>query len=123
MYTNGANDDGFLIHCHSRAQMLADAELVDVSEVARLAGFIVPVALTRAAWAECVEWVDEAAQAKSPGQSEAGRLWDVLWMARVAAATGRSTRRRFLLKREPQDHERSRSRRVVLVMQTHTGDH
>jgi hypothetical protein len=39
-------------------------------------------ALTAAAFAAAVE-VDERAQAC--GQDEAGRLWDVLWMFRVAA--------------------------------------
>jgi hypothetical protein len=69
-----------------------------------------------------VEWVDEAAKAKSPGQSEAGRLWDVLWMARLAAAAGRGLRRRFAVHRVPQDGGGTRSRRVLLVLEMHAGD-
>lgn len=44
-----------LVHAYTRAQALADGMLVDVSEVAREAGFKVPVALTAAVWAELRE--------------------------------------------------------------------
>jgi hypothetical protein len=53
--------------------------LIDVSAVAREAGISFPVALTCAAWGRCV--------AVPPGvecQDEAGRLWDVLWLVRLA---------------------------------------
>lgn len=121
------SDDGSLrppeiIHGYSRAQMISEAELMDVSEAARMAGFLVPVAMTRAAWIECVEWTDEAAKAKAPGQSEAGRLWDLLWMAGRAAAAGRSMRCLFAVCRVPQEGGGTRSRRVRLAMQTHGGD-
>ena len=52
---------------------------MDVSAAAREAGFKYPVALTAAAWAQCV--------VVPPGvvcQDEAGRLWDVLTMPRRA---------------------------------------
>jgi hypothetical protein len=62
-----------------RAQAIADGVLVDVSETAKEAGFRIPVALTRAVWAEYVEVPDRVV-----GQDIAGRLWDVLWMARNA---------------------------------------
>jgi hypothetical protein len=72
-------DDADLIHRYSRAQALADGVLIDVSQTAKEAGFQYPVALTAAAWAECV--------AVPPGvlcQDESGRLWDVLWLLRCA---------------------------------------
>jgi hypothetical protein len=68
-----------LIHSYSRADAIRDGVLIDVSAVAREAGFKYPVALTAAAWARCV--------AVPPGilcQDEAGRLWDVLTMLRWA---------------------------------------
>ena len=68
-----------MVHAYSHAQALADGLLIDVSETAKEAGFRWPVALTRAAWERCV--------AVSPGvacQDEAGRLWDLLWMLRLA---------------------------------------
>lgn len=110
------------IHSYSRAQMIADAELVDVSKPASLAGFLVPVAMTRAAWTDCVEWVDEAAKAKAPGQGAAGRLWDVLWLAGLALTAGRGARRLFAVYRVPQEGDDARSRRVRLVLQMHAGD-
>jgi hypothetical protein len=53
--------------------------LIDISETAREAGIRWPVALTAAVWAKCV--------AVPPGvvcQDEAGRLWDIAWMLRLA---------------------------------------
>lgn len=77
------------IHVVTRAQLIEDGELVDVSTMAAEAGFKTPVAITRAAWADCVEW-SEADTQRQTHQDEEGRLWDVLWMclqvARVAKA-------------------------------------
>lgn len=71
------------IHRYSRADAIRDGVLIDVSEVAKEAGFRIPVALTAAVWTECV--------AVSPGvacQDEKGRLWDVLWLLRCAIGRG-----------------------------------
>lgn len=70
------------IHTYSRADALGDGYLVDVTETAREAGFRYPVALTRAAWNDCVAWTDADSDRKHWPQDEAGRLWDVLSMAR-----------------------------------------
>ncbi|CEJ49090.1 hypothetical protein XAB3213_4920001 [Xanthomonas citri pv. bilvae] len=72
-----------LIHAYTRADMLEDGELIDVTEVGREAGFTVPVALTRSVWADCVEWSAADNARKHACQDEAGRLWDVVYMARV----------------------------------------
>ena len=72
-----------LIYRYTRAQAVEDGVLIDVSAVAREAGITYPVALTRAAWERCVT--------VPPGvdcQDESGRLWDVLWLLRLAV--GRS---------------------------------
>ena len=62
---------------YSRAQAIEDGELVDVSATAKEAGIRFPVALTRAVFESCV-----ALPAGYVGpQDEAGRLWDVVWMA------------------------------------------
>ncbi len=56
-----------------------------MSTVAREAGIVWPVALTSAAWADCVAWTDETEARKGyTGQSESGRLWDVVWMLSLA---------------------------------------
>jgi hypothetical protein len=74
-------DDAEVIHAYTRADALRDGVLIDVPAAAREAGFRWPVALTCAAWEQCVS--------VPPGvacQDEAGRLWDVLWMLRCAVA-------------------------------------
>lgn len=70
-----------VIFAYSRKQAIEDGVLIDVSERAKEAGFRVPVALTTAAWAECVAVPDGLGD-----QDEAGRLWDVLWMCRAYAS-------------------------------------
>jgi hypothetical protein len=72
-------EESDLVHRYTRAQAVEDGVLIDVSTVASEAGITYPVALTRAAWERCV--------AVPPGvecQDEVGRLWDVLWLLRLA---------------------------------------
>lgn len=66
-----------LIHSYTRAQAIEDGVLVDVSDVAKEAGFKLPVAITHAAWAR---YVEVPAGLEMRGQSVEGRLWDVLFM-------------------------------------------
>ena len=72
------------IHVYTRAQALADGELVDVTTTAAEAGFRIPVALTRAVWADCVEWTD-ADTKRQTVQDEAGRKWEQTKAERKAA--------------------------------------
>lgn len=72
---------GEVIFSYSRSQALADGVLVDVSEMAKEAGFTIPMAVTSHVWADCVA-VPEGCEGV---QDESGRLWDVCWMAMVAA--------------------------------------
>ena len=70
--------------------------LIDVSQTAREAGIRWPVALTAAVWAKCV--------AVPPGvacQDEAGRLWDIVWMLRLAIGRGIMALPDLLLLDEP----------------------
>lgn len=71
------------IFVYTRAQAIEDGWLIDVTETAREAGFRVPVAVTQAVWEECVAWTDTDSE-RQTYQDEAGRLWDVLWMAMMA---------------------------------------
>lgn len=75
--------DWDVIYQYTRAQALEDGVLADASEMAREAGIRYPVALTQAVWVEFVAVPDGVT-----GQDEAGRLWDILWMFRCAAARG-----------------------------------
>src|SRR5436305_775637 len=72
-------EEADLIHRYTRADALRDGVLIDVSATAREAGIRWPVALTRTVWERCVR--------VPPGvvcQDEAGRLWDVLFLLRLA---------------------------------------
>ena len=66
-----------VIQVGSRAQLVEDGFLVDVSSVALEAGIKHPTCLTRAVWDQFVE-----VPAGVMCQDVNGRLWDVLWMYR-----------------------------------------
>lgn len=71
---------GEVIYSYTRAQAIEDGVLVDVSRTAQEAGFRWPVALTHAAWEDCVAWSEDDTKRQTI-QDQSGRLWDVLWMA------------------------------------------
>jgi hypothetical protein len=77
--------DDNMIFAYSRAQAIADGVLVDAGEMAKEAGFRIPVALTRTVWDQYV-----AVPQGVEGQDERGRLWDVLVMLRFAISRDRS---------------------------------
>ena len=95
---------GNVISTYTRAQAIEDGVLVDVSSMAREAGFKWPVALTSAAWADCVVWTDDDRQ-QQVHQDQDGRLWDVLYMASHAIRTSKDSGDRLLfqLYRVPRD--------------------
>lgn len=104
---------GGVIHGYSRASALADGALVAVAEdIAREAGFTVPVALTAAAWADCVAWTAE--DNRQTYQDESGRLWDVLRMTRYAIRRSNDgsscTVELYRVPRDGESHEGERSR-------------
>lgn len=71
-----------VISVYTRRQAIDDGMLVDVTETAKEAGFKVHTVVTRNVWERCVRVPDGL---EGQGQSESGRLWDVLWMAFLAA--------------------------------------
>lgn len=111
-----------LTYSYSRAQAIDDGVLVDVSTTARQAGFVVAVALTTAAWADCVAWADADSCRQSP-QDEAGRLWDVLWMAYLATRRANGNQVRVTLFRVPRDGRSRSPRETSLQMHIGPGDH
>lgn len=79
---NGRQKDDFwgpVIFSYTREQAIEDGLLVDVSYLAREVGIKFPTAMTSTVWAEYVK-----VPAAVPWQDEQGRLWDVLWMLRMA---------------------------------------
>ena len=79
--SKGFWDDAEVIYAFTRAQALEDGVLVDVSAMAKEAGIKFPVALTATVYGQYVG-VPEGVTC----QDETGRLWDILWMFRCAAA-------------------------------------
>jgi hypothetical protein len=48
------DDARYYLCLHTRTQAIEDGVLVDVSKTAKEAGFLYPVEITSAAWADCV---------------------------------------------------------------------
>jgi Family of unknown function (DUF6573) len=66
-----------VVFAYTRAQALADGVLVDVTATAKEAGFKLHTVVTEAVWRGVIE---PPVVPRSYGESEAGRLWDVLTM-------------------------------------------
>lgn len=113
---------GEVIYRYTRAQAIEDGVLVDASETAREAGFRWPVAMTSAAWADCVAWSEEDNQLQVY-QDESGRLWDVLWMAfnAIRSASG-GTQLKYQLYRVPRDGKSVEARLTSLKLVCGPGD-
>lgn len=84
-----AKDEPFgkVIYAYTRAQAIEDGVLVDVSKMAKEAGFKYPTVITNAVYTGCVMASEKE---KAQGQSESGRLWDLLWMAGFKARGDKS---------------------------------
>ncbi|OPX67169.1 MAG: hypothetical protein A4E37_01646 [Methanoregulaceae archaeon PtaB.Bin056] len=78
---------GEVIHTYTRADALRDGTLIEIpGDICREAGIIVPVAVTAGVW----DLIAPEDLDKMPGQSVAGRTWDLLWMLACAARTPRA---------------------------------
>jgi len=99
-----------VIYAYTRAQAIEDGVLIDVSSVAKEAGIKFPVAMTSTVWGEYVE-VPEGVIA----QDEQGRLWDILWMFRCAAARFNGDTLLFKLYVRNHNRERLNSRDLVTL--------
>jgi hypothetical protein len=75
---------GPVIDSYTRARAIADGLLIDITSMGDEAGWRWPVAISRAAWERCVAWPRTDGR-----QTEDGRLWDVVWMARGAVLRAR----------------------------------
>jgi hypothetical protein len=79
-------DDFEVFSVYTRAQALADGVLIDVSDLAKEAGFKWPVAVTDHLYHG---YIVPTLDLVSAGQSISGRLWDVLSVLRAAISTGK----------------------------------
>jgi len=74
---------GPVIYAYTRAQALADGVLVDLSDLAREAGFRIPLAVTEAVYKG---YLDPSQALADEGQSLNGRAWDILQVLYFTAA-------------------------------------
>jgi hypothetical protein len=114
---------GEVISSYTRAQAIADGVLIDVSPVAKEAGFKWPVAMTAGAWADCVAWSDRDNQAQVY-QDQSGRLWDVLFIAFQTISLSRETGDRLLFRlyRVPRDGRSTDAALTTLKLIVGPGD-
>jgi hypothetical protein len=115
---------GEIVSVYTRAQALADGVLVDAGSMAREAGFKWPVAITVAAWEDCVAWTESDSE-RQTHQDQSGRLWDVLFMAAHAARTKADADPQLLfeLHRVPRDGRSLAAELTTLKLVVGPGDH
>jgi hypothetical protein len=91
--------------------------------MANEAGFKWPVALTSAAWSDCVAWTDDDSQ-KQVYQDQSGRLWDVVYIASHAIRTSKNSgdRMLFQLYRVPRDGQTVEAKLITLKLIIGPGD-
>lgn len=114
---------GEVISTYTRAQAIEDGVLIDAGSMAQEAGFKWPVAVTSAAWADCVAWTEDDNR-QQVYQDESGRLWDVLFMASHAIRTrsGSGDRLLFQLYRIPLDRRSTKAELTTLKLIVGPGD-
>lgn len=95
------------------------ATLIDVTDTAREAGIRWPVSITTAVHDDCVAWTADDTTRTGMPQDEAGRLWNVLWMASPTARTMSGNGATFVMHRVPRNLEPPR---VVLRINVTIGD-
>jgi len=74
---------GPILFSYSREAALADGVLVDLSDLAREAGFKIPLAVTETVYHS---YLDPSPALANEGQSFAGRSWDLLQILLFSAA-------------------------------------
>jgi hypothetical protein len=114
---------GEVIHTYTRKQAIEDGVLIDVTDMAREAGFRWPVAVTAAIWADCVAWSEED-NARQIYQDESGRLWDLLFVATYAVQTARKDNNplKYDIWRVPRDGRSTDSQLITLKLIAGPGD-
>jgi hypothetical protein len=114
---------GKVISTYTRTQAIDDGVLIDVGDMAREAGFNLPVAMTTAAWSDCVDWSADDSD-RQVHQDQSGRLWDVLFMAShaIRTHTGQVSQLPFTLYRVPRDGRTRKSELAQLKVVIGPGD-
>ena len=102
-----------IIYAYTRNDAIEDGVLIDVSDLAREAGFQWPVAVTAAVWAEYIRVPEGLAW-----QDEDGRLWDILHLLLLSIRRAKTEKTRLTF----QVHVQTARDKVELVTLTaHSG--
>ena len=114
---------GEVISVYTRTQALADGVLIDAGPMAREVGFRWPVAITVAAWEDCIAWTESDSE-RQTHQDKSGRLWDVLFLAAYAARNPADavSQRLFKLYRVPRDGQSTEAELTRLKLVIGPGD-
>ena len=114
---------GDVISTYTRAQAIADGVLVEAGSLVKENVFKWPVALTSAAWTDCVAWSDDDSE-KQVYQDQSGRLFDVLYMAscEIRNSNGSGDQMLFQLFRVPRDGKSMEAEIVTLKLIVGPGD-
>ncbi len=114
---------GKAVSIYTRAQALADGVLIEAGSIASEAGFRWPVAITAAAWADCVAWTDADSE-RQVFQDQSGRLWDVLFVAAhaIRAQSDAGPQLLFALNRVPRDGQATTAELATLKLVVGPGD-
>jgi hypothetical protein len=122
------DDDGEweVIHSYTRAQALADGVLHPVPDsILREAGIRLPVAVTAAVWADCVAWTVADNEVTGNYQDQSGRLWDLVWMTRLAIMSNQGDPSRVVvpLYRVPRGQFLGSAEPIQVIAVCGPGDH
>jgi hypothetical protein len=107
---------GPVISSYSRAQAIADGVLVDISDTARAAQFKVPVAMTAALWARCIE-----TPARVSRKVELVWTWNLLYRVHWAIQAGDRSASRVAVEWDVPD-DSGKTERVQFVVAIGPGD-
>ena len=88
-------EDAPIIFQYTRKQAIDDGVLVDLTPWAAEDGFVIPVACTSTVWHQ---WIVPPSSAEGLGQSERGRVHDILWMLLCAIRTRAQSTEQLLFK-------------------------
>ena len=118
-----ASPFGEVVYAYTRQQAIEDGVLIDVTEMAREAGFRWPVTVTAAVWADCIAWSEDD-DARQVYQDESGRLWDLLFVATYAVQSARQDhgQLRYDIWRIPRDGRSTDAQLVSLKLIAGPGD-
>lgn len=84
--------DFTVIHSYTRSQAIEDGVLIDITETAQESGIRYPTVITDNLYRS---YIDPPANTVDLGQSEEGRLWDVLSVMRAHASRAEGDRITF----------------------------